>query len=166
MRSSSRSKRSAEQKITREEKMVSDEWTDFPEERLFKSGDDIVAAACTPPDLQSLTGALKIISAGTRIFTVKNKDFLPSHEIAMSVRFRKKQFPVNELELRDALSYLRRDNFALKFDDKGWNLITYKGVNLGFVNNIGTRFNNYYPVEWRIRMNIPLNSHESIITWD
>jgi NOL1/NOP2/fmu family ribosome biogenesis protein len=161
-----KSKKSNDQSISREEKAITREWTNFPEERLIKSGDDILATGCTPDDFQILSGALKIISAGTRIFTVKTKNYLPSHDIAMSVRLKKNQFPSNELVLSDALSYLRRDSFNVKLAEKSWNLITYKGVNLGFINNIGTRFNNYYPVEWRIRMAIQENNKASIISWD
>jgi hypothetical protein len=39
------------------------------------------------------------------------------------------------------------------------------GVNLGFVNNIGNRVNNYFPVEWRIRMDLPKAGNENIISW-
>jgi len=39
------------------------------------------------------------------------------------------------------------------------------GINLGFCNNIGSRINNYYPVDWRIRMNIPGSGAKSIIFW-
>ena len=35
---------------------------------------------------------------------------------------------------------------------KGWNIVTYNGINLGFIKNIGSRVNNYFPVEWRIRL--------------
>jgi hypothetical protein len=49
---------------------------------------------------------------------------------------------------------------------KGWNILTYKGINLGFVNNIGNRVNNYFPVEWRIRMNKPETGSENIIKWN
>ena len=74
-------------------------------------------------------------------------------------------FPGKKLILPDALTYLRRDNFALHDAPKGWNIVTYKGVNLGFVNNLGNRVNNYFPVEWRIRMNIPEPGNENIIKW-
>jgi NOL1/NOP2/fmu family ribosome biogenesis protein len=60
---------------------------------------------------------------------------------------------------------MRRDNLILNDAAKGWNILTYKGINLGFVNNIGTRVNNYFPVEWRIRMNLPEPGKENIITW-
>ena len=48
---------------------------------------------------------------------------------------------------------------------KGWNIVTYNGINLGFVNNIGKRVNNYFPVEWRIRMPRPEAGKENLIEW-
>jgi hypothetical protein len=48
----------------------------------------------------------------------------------------------------------------------GWNIVTYKGINLGFVNNIGNRVNNYFPVEWRIRMDLPEAGKENLIDWN
>jgi NOL1/NOP2/fmu family ribosome biogenesis protein len=48
---------------------------------------------------------------------------------------------------------------------KGWNIVCYEGVCLGFVNNIGSRVNNYYPVEWRIRMDASSSDKERIIKW-
>jgi NOL1/NOP2/fmu family ribosome biogenesis protein len=106
---------------------------------------------------------LKIVKPGTRICSVKKKNYMPSHEMAMSVYFRKGSFPATKLDLSEALSFMRRETFNHNIAEKGWNIITYKGVNLGFVNNIGTRINNYYPVEWRIRMRKP--EKENIINW-
>jgi NOL1/NOP2/fmu family ribosome biogenesis protein len=141
-----------DQKISREERETVAEWTGFHQEQLVKWGDDIIALACSSEEMQILSGALKIINGGIKVFTAKKRNFLPSHEMALSVRLKKNQFHSVDLDLSDALSYLRRDNFMAGFSEKGWNLVTYKGVNLGFVNNIGSRLNNYYPVEWRIRM--------------
>ena len=155
-----------DQKISSDEKKCVAEWTDLPKERIVKWGDDIIALPCSYEDIHLLSGALKIVNAGTTIFTAKKKNFLPSHELAFLVRLKKNQFPVKELDLRDSLSYLRRDNFKVKISERGWNLVTYKGVNLGFVNNIGTRFNNYYPVEWRIRMDISESFKANLIDWD
>ncbi len=160
-----RTRRNTGQKIGREEKMVAGEWTDYTEERFLRLGDDLFAVPCSAADLQLLSGALKIASPGTRVLSVRNKNFLPTHELAMSVNCKKNRFPEIELSLNEALSYLHRDNFAVEFVDKGWNIVTYKGINLGFVNNIGTRFNNYYPVEWRIRMNISEYFKANVIDW-
>ncbi len=106
------------------------------------------------------------MKAGTKIFVVKNNSYLPSHELALSRWLKTSAFPRNELNLADALSLMRRDNFMLPDAEAGWNIVTYKGVSLGFINNIGKRVNNYFPVEWRIRMNIPEKGKENIITWD
>ena len=97
----------------------------------------------------------KILKAGTKICVIKKQDYLPSHELALSQKLKKVAFPQVDIDLVDSLSFLRRDNFKLHNASKGWNIVTYKGINLGFVKNMGNRINNYFPVDWRIRMNIP-----------
>jgi len=163
--SSARPNKGNDQKISPEEKKYVAEWTGFQNERIVKWGDNIIALPCSYDEMKLLSDILKIVNKGTTVFTVKKKNYLPSHEIALSVRLKKNQFPSVDLDLADALSYLRRDNFKAPFPEKGWNLVTYKGVNLGFVNNIGTRYNNYYPVEWRIRMILSEDAMESTIKW-
>jgi NOL1/NOP2/fmu family ribosome biogenesis protein len=108
---------------------------------------------------------LKIVKAGTKIFVAKNKHYLPSHELVLSTMLKKDAFPVNKINLSQALAFMRRDKFTLQNAPKGWNIVTYMGVNLGFVNNIGNRVNNYFPVEWRIRMDLPKAGNENIISW-
>ncbi len=54
---------------------------------------------------------LKIVKAGTKIFTVKNGNYLPSHELALSSLLKTDAFPENEIDLSEALSFMRRDNF-------------------------------------------------------
>jgi 16S rRNA C967 or C1407 C5-methylase (RsmB/RsmF family)/NOL1/NOP2/fmu family ribosome biogenesis protein len=158
-----RSKPGNDQKLRREEKAIAVEWAEFPENRLVKSGDEILSLPGNNDDHILLSRVLKIVKPGTRICSVKKKNYMPSHEMAMSVYFRKGSFPATKLDLSEALSFMRRETFNHNIAEKGWNIITYKGVNLGFVNNIGTRINNYYPVEWRIRMRKP--EKENIINW-
>jgi NOL1/NOP2/fmu family ribosome biogenesis protein len=79
---------------------------------------------------------------------------------------RENAFPRQEISFQQAISYLRRDNFMLPQAPKGWNVLTYKDINLGFINNIGNRVNNYFPVEWRIRMNKPEHDRADVIKWD
>ena len=108
---------------------------------------------------------LNIIKGGTRVFINKKNDYLPTQELALSQLLRKGAFPNSELDLDDALSFLRRDNIMPENISGGWNLITYQNVSLGFVKNIGKRVNNYFPVEWRIRMDLPEKGKENIIRW-
>ena len=140
-------------------------WTHFPRERIFKWSDELFAVPCDMNDYILLYRNLKIVKAGTKIFVAKNKHYLPSHELVLSTMLKKDAFPVNKINLSQALAFMRRDKFTLQNAPKGWNIVTYMGVNLGFVNNIGNRVNNYFPVEWRIRMDLPKAGNENIISW-
>ena len=145
---------------------ITDSWTHFSKERLLKWGDEIFAVPCDMENYLHLFQNLKIVKAGTKICVVKKSDYLPSHELALSQQLRNDAFPREEINLASAVTYMRRDNFTLHNTSKGWNIVSYKGISLGFANNIGSRVNNYFPVEWRIRMNLPDEGQENIIKWD
>jgi len=161
-----KSQRVSEMKPTKSDLEVAKKWTDFSDERLLRWGDEVFAVPCGMDDYLHLFKNLKIVKAGTKIFKLKKNDYLPSFELALSQQLKKDAFPREEVDLAGAIALLRRDNFKLKDTPRGWNIVTYNGVNLGFVNNIGNRVNNYFPVEWRIRMNLPEAGFENIIKWD
>lgn len=140
------------------------DWTLFPVQNIFRAGEEIFAFPGRIEDYSVLRGSLRIISNGTKICTVKNGDYLPAHEFALSDRIRKEAFPVAELDYSQAIAFLRRDAFNPDVP-KGWFLASYKGINLGFCNNIGKRINNYFPVQWRIRMPSPEKESKNIIEW-
>ncbi len=76
----------------------------------------------------------------------------PSQSEAMTVDENKKEWPKVELSLSDALQYLRGESLVLNADaPRGYVLLTYEGYPLGFCKNIGSRANNLYPAEWRIK---------------
>ena len=152
-------------RLNKEDLITADKWTAFSEENLVSSGNDVYSVAGNINDYLFLSQNCKIIKGGTRICYVKNKKIIPYHEMALSTGLRKEAFFTAELDYNQAVSYLRRDNMVLPDLPKGWLIVTYKGVNLGFINNIGNRINNYYPVEWRIRMSIPEGSKEKILNW-
>jgi 16S rRNA C967 or C1407 C5-methylase (RsmB/RsmF family)/NOL1/NOP2/fmu family ribosome biogenesis protein len=164
-RSHIRSQRKPELKPAKEDFKAANSLTSFSSERLLKWGGEIFAVSCNMDEYLHLYQNLMIVKAGTKIFTVKNSDYLPSHELALSHFLKKDAFPGREIDLSAALSFMRRDNFVLHDAVMGWNLVTYRGVNLGFLNNIGKRINNYFPVEWRIKMNLPEKGKENIINW-
>jgi len=158
-------KSGGDRRLSKEERGVVNEWTGFPEENLFKKDNEIISVAGTYNDYNLISSTLRIINPGTRILTLKARNFLPSHQTALSVFFKKDSFPSVELTLDKALNYLHRDNIILSDATKGWNTILYNGIPLGFINNLGNRVNNYYPVEWRIRMDISRIVTENIIRW-
>ncbi|MEZ5001292.1 MAG: hypothetical protein R2727_11970 [Bacteroidales bacterium] len=98
-------------------------------------------------------GELAVIRAGTALVSVKGSSYIPEHELALSVTYRKGSFPVLDLAYDQASGYLARQDLAYPPGEKGWSIAEYQGSRLGFLKNVGSRYNNYYPAEWRIRMN-------------
>lgn len=113
--------------------------------------------------LSQLKG-VKILTAGVPVGEQKGKDFLPAHPWSCSATLSAKA-PYERVELSPevALRFLKREALTLE-SPKGINLLTYKGIPLGFAKQIGSRVNNLYPRELMIR-----NSHlttNDIPDWD
>ena len=49
--------------------------------------------------------------------------------------------------------YLKKENISTN-GEKGWYLVRYQGLALGWGKWLGNRMNNYFPKNWRIRMDI------------
>ena len=63
--------------------------------------------------------------------------------------------PTVPLTRMQALQYLHREALVLPPDTpRGIVIVTYRGLPLGYAKNIGSRANNLYPQEWRIRKQI------------
>lgn len=131
------------------------EWLAAPEFFDILVQDDVVVAMPKghTQAMIALQQRLKVLKCALPIAEVKNNKLIPLHALAMSNDINIKAFNTIELEKEQALAYLHRE--ALTFADAplGYLLVTYKGIPLGFVKNIGNRANNMYPAEWRIRKN-------------
>ncbi len=104
------------------------------------------------PLLQQFKERLYLLQAGVALAEVKGRDLNPCHALAMSSLLRRGAFTEVEVAREQALSYLRREAIQLPADTpRGFALLTYHGVPLGFVKHLGNRANNLYPQEWRIR---------------
>lgn len=87
-----------------------------------------------------------------KLATKKGDKWIPTPELALSTSLSEDAFPRTELSRDEALSYLRREALTLTSEvPRGYVLVTYRAHPLGFVNNLGSRANNLYPPEWRIR---------------
>ena len=131
---------------------------------ILRFEDSLLAfPAALMPDLLQIKNNLRIIHAGVKIGEIKQKDLLPAHELALSKILDRSVFPEIDLSLEDAITYLKRDDISPKSTEKGWNLITYRNVPLGWVKNLGNRFNSAFPKEWRIRMSVTEYQGERLI---
>jgi 16S rRNA C967 or C1407 C5-methylase (RsmB/RsmF family)/NOL1/NOP2/fmu family ribosome biogenesis protein len=132
---------------------------------IYRHDDTVYRLSLPVSDFLFLKKYLRILKGGTALFKTRNNDISPFHDLAISNLIKENAFPKNDLDYKDALSFLRRENFLLKETANGWIIVTYLGVNLGFVKNLGSRFNNYFPVDWRIRMQAIINSDNNRIKW-
>lgn len=107
------------------------------------------------PVLNALSEHLRIISFGLPVAQFKKNDLLPEHTFALSVDRNPGIFETVELDLREALLFLKKEEIRISSVTKGWLLVQFRGIPLGFVKNLGNRANNYFPKEWRIRMALP-----------
>ena len=106
-----------------------------------------------PSHQKSINKGLRILSDGHPQGVQKGKDIIPAHAEALSITLPTERYPMVELCLSDALSYLHREAIILPPDaPRGYVVVTYQGHPLGFVKNIGSRANNLYPKEWAIKV--------------
>jgi NOL1/NOP2/sun family putative RNA methylase len=100
-------------------------------------------------DLAVIHANLYTKKAGIRIGRLVNKELVPDHELALSEMVNDDLLSIS-LKKEEALQYLRKEEVKFETGNKGWALVKFEGVNLGWVKLLGNRINNYYPKEWRI----------------
>jgi len=109
--------------------------------------------------------------SGKRLTSVSDKEMasllgksaasggFPQEEIVAEEAFslnRDGRWPMVELSKEQALRYLARESIVLDGAPLGVLMVTYGGLPLGYVKNIGNRANNLYPKKWRIRSTLTL----------
>ena len=117
---------------------------------FFNWKDDCIAfPAFVINEIAALQSALYIKKAGVNMGSIIRDELIPSHELAMSDLLRE-DIDTIELDKENALQYLRHQSFEYSGLGKGWLLVKYGNLSLGFVKAMSNRVNNYYPKEWRI----------------
>lgn len=109
-----------------------------------------------------LRNNLKTMHYGITLAEQKGKDLIPHTSLALSKSIDIKKMITAEVDITTAIQYLSKEAIALPETAKGYVLLTYESVPIGWVKNIGSRCNNLYPAEWRIRMKI---QHSTPLHW-
>lgn len=122
------------------------------EERIAFYNNRLLLLAADPGVHNFIETRLNIIKSGTMIGELKNNDFIPAHDLAMSVNLVRGSFPETDLTHEQALAFLRYEEMKPVNLPVGRILMTHRGIPLGFANNLGRRINNGYPRSWRIKM--------------
>jgi NOL1/NOP2/sun family putative RNA methylase len=116
----------------------------------FKQNEAIIAMpAMLESALAAVQNALYIKKAGVKLGLVIRDELIPDHELAVS-NIINDDVPFIAVDEFTALQYLRKKDISIDTTLKGWVLIKYKELPLGWVKILPNRINNYYPKEWRI----------------
>ncbi len=106
---------------------------------------------------------LYVIYGGTQVAEVAGKKVKPLQQLALSQLLNADEFVTAELDMEQALRYLRKEDINLGNSGTNWVFFTYKNIPLGWAKQIGNRINNYFPKEWRIRMDLPAELPEKSV---
>lgn len=105
-------------------------------------------------ELDVLFHALRIVYAGTPVAEVKKQQLNPLPSLALSASLNPAAHALVSLDLEMAQRYLKKEDILPQDAPEGWVLVQYEEIPLGWIKRIRQRANNYWPKEWRIRMDL------------
>ena len=118
----------------------------------FQKADDVFAFDSEfLSDLNLISSVLKLRKSGLRLGEIIRGDFVPNHELAMST-LQSDDISSIQLDHKTSLQYLRRETIDSAVAQKGWSLVQYKGISLGWIKQVQGKAKNHYPLNWRILM--------------
>jgi 16S rRNA C967 or C1407 C5-methylase (RsmB/RsmF family)/NOL1/NOP2/fmu family ribosome biogenesis protein len=130
---------------------IAEQFLKEPAEYILSDQKEIVIASKRKweEEYATLSKVLNVRKSGVAIGTVKGKDLIPHHELALSLLL-PSAIPVLNFNKEDALKYLKRQDLSVGISEKGWTICRYEDINIGWVKVLPNRLNNYYPTNWRI----------------
>ncbi len=117
---------------------------------FFKQNENILAIPEQwKEDAALIQKHLYLRRAGITVGALKHKDFIPHHELALSLHAGNEilRAVVNKEE---AVRFLQKKELYFDHLPKGWALLSFENIPLGWIKILQNRVNNYYPAEWRI----------------
>jgi 16S rRNA C967 or C1407 C5-methylase (RsmB/RsmF family)/NOL1/NOP2/fmu family ribosome biogenesis protein len=146
----SKIKRKAEKILAKEIEILKPYLIDANDFFFIKQNDEIIAMpAQLENDLAMIQSSLYIKKAGIKLGTLIRGELIPAHELAVSTILNS-SVPRYEVDKETAMQYLRKEEIKIDTGLKGWVLLTYGQLPLGWIKVISSRINNYYPSAWRI----------------
>lgn len=138
------------EKVSAKEKTVISNWVKEGEHIYLKHSNSAIAL---PASLQEafaeIQSHLFIQYAGTLAGELIRDKLVPDHALALSPLVSEK-IPRLDADEEEAIRYLQKKDLAISSAEKGWQLLCFTGIPLGWLNVLSGRINNYYPKEMRI----------------
>jgi 16S rRNA C967 or C1407 C5-methylase (RsmB/RsmF family)/NOL1/NOP2/fmu family ribosome biogenesis protein len=148
------------EKVTQKELGVLSKWVMTEDLMFIKYGTSVIAI---PVSLQEsfteIRSHLFIQYAGTLAGELIRDKFIPDHALALS-QIVSRDVPRVDVNEDEAVKYLQKKDITVSFEKKGWHLLCFKGIPLGWINVLSGRINNYYPKEMRILKQRNSNENE------
>jgi NOL1/NOP2/fmu family ribosome biogenesis protein len=144
--------------LSRKELEFVEHWTGASDLSFVKHENTVFA---WPEDIQNnfhfLLNSLRPVYSGTIIGELVRNKLVPHHALAMS-RLWNPAIRQCSLDCDTAIHYLQRKEIKPATTSMGWQLVSYEGQILGWINVLSNRVNNYYPKELRILKDNPAPS--------
>jgi NOL1/NOP2/sun family putative RNA methylase len=139
------------EKCSRKERSIIEPWISQTDNlELFRIDDSVHAFPVhLLQDLGILQSKLYIKKSGVRVGKIMGEELVPDHELALG-GFVDPAIQRISLSKENALKYLRREEIRISSGKKGWALVTYHELAIGWIKNLGNRINNYFPKSLRI----------------
>jgi len=147
-----KSRKGSLETLSKNEMSIVKNWIKDVHATIIKHGDEIISVPLTQVgEIPVLQKNLYLKQVGITIGKLTSKELIPDHALAMSDLVSPGIVTVS-LNKESALQYLRKRDVFIDVGQRGWVLVSYCGINLGWIKHLGNRINNYYPKDWRILM--------------
>lgn len=145
-----RLKGSKQELLSAKEKKVLEDWVMTDGMEFFRFRDQIIGMPQhTLQDFMVLQSQLNVYYAGVSVGEIMKERLVPHHALAQN-RMISASVPVTNLAYDDAIRYLQRQDLSFVPDKTGWQVAGHQNQQLGWMNALKNRVNNYYPKEIRI----------------
>jgi NOL1/NOP2/fmu family ribosome biogenesis protein len=139
------------ERVSKTEREKFSRWFDPTSFDLIKAGNNIYAWPLTvSKKMEELSASLQVIYSGVRTGQLMNDKLIPDHALALS-EILPAEIPRIELQKPQAIDYLSRKDIHIEQAARGWHVVCFEAQELGWINVLEKRINNYYPREMRIR---------------
>ncbi|HET7898543.1 MAG TPA: hypothetical protein VFL47_12745, partial [Flavisolibacter sp.] len=136
--------------VSVKETKIVQQWLRDDDLALLRFRDQLIALSPTHVDaFCELQPLLNLQYVGVAIGQILKERLVPDHALAQSLLLAENA-PAIDLNYADAIKYLQRQDLSIQPETIGWQVVRYQNHNLGWVNALKNRVNNYYPKEIRI----------------
>jgi 16S rRNA C967 or C1407 C5-methylase (RsmB/RsmF family)/NOL1/NOP2/fmu family ribosome biogenesis protein len=135
---------------TNQETLIAQDWIRDDKLGICKENDQLYAVPlASTGDIAALMSVLNVVYKGVSLGQVMKGKLVPHHALALSTSLHP-QHPFIDLDYAQAILFLQRNELKIEVPRPGWRTVRFKGQDLGWINALPNRINNYYPKELRI----------------